>query len=232
MEKVESTHLITDFKSLEDEALTLLGLDIDDAMENSKVYGTQIKRKNHLVQSIVALVVLIAVIGTATFLTIESRKETTVANKSLRSFDAKPLTPKPLAQTPTPVSAAVETPAQEVVAPFVYPTFEMGNAALCTSPTFEAPGPNDPPVVGSTLNVERYMPTRDGETHAVEGTPGLTFKLDASAPGGQYLIFSNNSFANGSYRMQSANSLAYCDGNNIVKISQDGKGYNISQERW
>ena len=47
-------HVITDFSSLEDESLTLLGLDVDQALKNSIAIGQTIKKRTVLYESIFA----------------------------------------------------------------------------------------------------------------------------------------------------------------------------------
>lgn len=228
MEKVESVHLITDFKSLEDEALTLLGLDIDDALENSKIYGSDIKRKTKITQSAVAIVVLLVVIGTATFLTIESRKDSTVSPKALRTFEAKAITPKPIAAVQTPVAPAVETPASPVVAPFVYPSFETGNASLCTFPT-EVPDENGI-MIGTSMHVVTFNPSQSGETYQEGSLPAVKYMIDPTYSAGHYIVFGSNNFPSGTYAKQSPSGLTFCDGSNVMKATADGSRYSISFE--
>ena len=66
-------HVITDFSSLEDESLTLLGLDVDQALKNSIAIGQTIKKRTVLYESIFAFIILVLVIGLSTYLTIQAR---------------------------------------------------------------------------------------------------------------------------------------------------------------
>ena len=47
-DNIDTYNLITDFKSLEDESLTMLGLDLDDAIEKTKIKGVNIKKKIYI----------------------------------------------------------------------------------------------------------------------------------------------------------------------------------------
>ncbi len=230
--KIEDRHLITDLKSLEDESLTLLGLDIDEALENSKKYGVKIKKRAVLIQSIVAMIILLIVIGASTYLTFQARNAANDTVQTVNKVEVKETPAKEIIATDTDTETdtdPVNAPSAIVIEePFVFPAFEAGNAELCNIPS---PTPDSNGVtIGTAFYIEKFDTTTDGDTFPIENTPGIVNVKDARADNGQYVKFADGSFTGESYRKQSPTGLVYCDANNKIDVNYTSTGYTISHE--
>lgn len=222
MEQTDITqthHLITDFRSLEDESLTLLGLDVDEALENAKNIGIKIKQRNVILQSSFAIIILTLVIGIASYLTFKADDTDTKAASE---------TPKAVSETPKAVTQT--TIAQETVQAFVFPVLEVGDPELCNAPSAQAN--NDGVSVGSSLQVEKFTTSSDGEVFNITSTPGIVNVKNPTVSGGQYIIFNDGSFDTNSYRKQSPSGLTYCDSTKHVDVSYASGGYQVQTETY
>ncbi len=224
-------HVITDFSSLEDESLTLLGLDVDQALKNSIAIGQTIKKRTVLYESIFAFIILVLVIGLSTYLTIQARgndAKTKSINSAIKvKTKTEPKTAAPIA-TPT----IQETPnTQAVIEPFVYPSNQVGNISICNAPSTQNPGSNGVDI-GTSVNAENYVPKLSGNNFNIPSTPGLVNVVDSNAPGGQYVVFNKGSFQNDSYRKQSSSGLTYCDSAKRVDVTISGSGYIVQTETY
>ena len=198
-DNIDTYNLITDFKSLEDESLTMLGLDLDDAIEKTKIKGFNIKKKIYIWQSVAAISLLILIIGLSTFLTFQAKgtaKTNILSELAIQNKGSVERTVEPKELTPS------TTLAQPVVAPFTYPSFEVGNVAICNEPA----------------------PT--------QSTPGIINVVEPQANGGQYIKFVDGNFSSNSYRKQTPTGLTYCDATKKVSVDYSNTGYIVTTKNY
>ncbi len=226
-DNIDTYNLITDFKSLEDESLTMLGLDLDDALEKTKIKGFNIKKKIYIWQSVAAISLLILIIGLSTFLTFQAKgtaKTNILSELAIQNKGSVERTVEPKELTPS------TTLAQPVVAPFTYPSFEVGNVAICNEP---APTQNEDGVmIGSSINAENFTTNIDRATYPIESTPGIINIVEPQANGGQYIKFVDGNFSSNSYRKQTPTGLTYCDATKKVSVDYSNTGYIVTTKNY
>lgn len=235
MEQTDITqthHLITDFKSLEDESLTLLGLDVDEALKNAKNIGIKIKQRNVILQSSFAIIILALVIGIASYLTFKADDtDTKAASETPKVKTVKNNSTQKQSVDEAPLALTQTTIAQETVQAFVFPELEVGNPELCNAPSAQAN--TDGVIVGSSsLQVEKFTTSTDGEIFNISSTPGIVNIKNSSANGGQYIIFNDGSVDSNSYRKQSPSGLTYCDASKHVDVSYTSGGYLVQTKTY
>lgn len=226
---------LTDLKSLDAEQIVIDGVDVDEALNATKVRGSQIVKRRRMIKFVsigsALSVFLIAGALVAVNLTGDSNVQETAEQEVLTTVEIQPpttLSPSPAEQvTPTTQAAPVISPRNVTIRSF-------GSQSVCNPPSSPDPGAGGV-VIGPASALESWNPGI-GQTYQVTKTSGETLtlvnKASNNATNGQFVDLQGGFNTSGTYADITTLSFTYCESGLRLAINPTSNGYTVDILRW